>query len=90
MVCFLTVRGIWGEGLKEKVLVQDLRLGMYVYELDRPWIDTPFLFQGFHIESRDEIEELKKGNVGVAIVLAAVIIATGIVVAVTVMPTMAK
>ena len=34
----------------------------------------------------DEIEELKKGNVGVAIVLAAVIIASAIVVAVTVMP----
>jgi hypothetical protein len=46
--------------VKEKVLVQDLRLGMYVSELDRPWIDTPFLFQGFHIESHDEIEELKR------------------------------
>ncbi len=34
----------------------------------------------------DEIEELKKGNMGVAVVLAAVIIAMGIVVAVTVMP----
>jgi uncharacterized membrane protein YjfL (UPF0719 family) len=38
----------------------------------------------------DEIEELKKGNLGVAIILAAVILATGIVVAVTVMPTVAK
>ncbi|MHC4252164.1 MAG: DUF350 domain-containing protein [Planctomycetota bacterium] len=34
----------------------------------------------------DEIEELKKGNMGVAVVMAAVIIAMGIVVAVTVMP----
>jgi len=34
----------------------------------------------------DEIEELKKGNIGVAIVLAAVIIATGVVVALTIMP----
>ena len=34
----------------------------------------------------DEVEELKKGNIGVAIVMAAVIIATGIVVAVAVMP----
>ena len=34
----------------------------------------------------DEIEELKKGNIGVAVVLAAVIIAMGIVVAVTAMP----
>ena len=34
----------------------------------------------------DEIEELKKGNVGVAIVLAAVIVSMGVVVAVTVLP----
>jgi len=38
----------------------------------------------------DEIEELKKGNIGVAIVLAAVILATAIVVAVAVMPEAAK
>jgi uncharacterized membrane protein YjfL (UPF0719 family) len=38
----------------------------------------------------DEIEELKRGNIGVAIVLAAVIIATGIVVAVAIMPAVAK
>lgn len=34
----------------------------------------------------DEMEELKKGNMSVAVVLAAVIISMGIVVAVTVMP----
>ena len=34
----------------------------------------------------DELEELKKGNVAVAVVLAAVIVAMGIVVAITVMP----
>ena len=34
----------------------------------------------------DEIEELKKGNMGVAVVMAAVIVAMGIVVAITVMP----
>jgi uncharacterized membrane protein YjfL (UPF0719 family) len=34
----------------------------------------------------DEMEELKKGNIGVAIVLAAVILAMGAVVAVTIMP----
>lgn len=33
---------------------------MFVYELDRPWIDTPFLFQGFLIESQDEIDTLKQ------------------------------
>jgi uncharacterized membrane protein YjfL (UPF0719 family) len=38
----------------------------------------------------DEMEELKKGNIGVAIVLAAVILATAIVVAVTVLPEAVK
>jgi uncharacterized membrane protein YjfL (UPF0719 family) len=38
----------------------------------------------------DEIEELKKGNLGVAIILAAVILATGIVVAVAIMPAAPK
>jgi len=38
----------------------------------------------------DEIEELKKGNIGVAIVLAAVILATAIVVAVAIMPETAR
>lgn len=33
---------------------------MYVSRLDRPWRETPFLFQGFHIVDKSEIEELKK------------------------------
>ncbi|HET6725620.1 MAG TPA: HD domain-containing phosphohydrolase [Gammaproteobacteria bacterium] len=43
-----------------KLKVQDLKPGMYVAELDRPWLDTPFLFQGFTIRSEDEIEELSR------------------------------
>ncbi|MDH3513744.1 MAG: HD-GYP domain-containing protein [Gammaproteobacteria bacterium] len=44
--------------MKKKIFVQDLRPGMYVSELDRPWRETPFLFQGFEIETNDQIEEL--------------------------------
>ena len=44
---------------RKKIPVSELRLGMYVTELDRPWLDTPFLFQGFPITSSDQIEELK-------------------------------
>jgi putative nucleotidyltransferase with HDIG domain len=33
---------------------------MYVAELDRPWLGTPFLFQGFEIRSPAEIDELKR------------------------------
>jgi len=30
-----------------RINIQDLTVGMYVSELDRPWLETPFLFQGF-------------------------------------------
>ena len=33
---------------------------MYVSSLDRPWLDTPFLIQGFIIKDPDEILLLKK------------------------------
>lgn len=36
---------------KKQIPVGELRPGMYVAELDRPWLDTPFLFQGFPIMS---------------------------------------
>jgi HD-GYP domain-containing protein (c-di-GMP phosphodiesterase class II) len=36
-----------------------LAIGMYVIELDRPWLDSPFLFQGFEIKNTDEIAQLK-------------------------------
>jgi HD-GYP domain-containing protein (c-di-GMP phosphodiesterase class II) len=45
---------------KKRIPVEDLRFGMYVLELDRPWLGTPFLFQGFPIVSDDQIKELKK------------------------------
>ncbi len=44
--------------MKKKIPVQDLRPGMYVSELDRHWRETPFLFQGFEIESDEQIEEI--------------------------------
>lgn len=33
---------------------------MYVIELDRPWLGTPFLFQGFPITDDEQIKALKK------------------------------
>ncbi|OGI50022.1 MAG: hypothetical protein A3E57_05590 [Candidatus Muproteobacteria bacterium RIFCSPHIGHO2_12_FULL_60_33] len=45
---------------KRKLEVQQLKLGMYVRELDRPWRETPFLFQGFEISSQNEIRELQR------------------------------
>jgi len=46
--------------MKIKIPVGDLRPGMYVTALDRNWLDTPFLFQGFEITSEEEINELKR------------------------------
>src|SRR5687767_98920 len=43
-----------------RVEVDNLRIGMYVAELDRPWLETPFLFQGFPVRSAEDIDELKK------------------------------
>lgn len=45
---------------KRKVAVAELELGMYVAELDRPWVDSPFLFQGFVIESEEDLEKLRE------------------------------
>lgn len=33
---------------------------MYVAALDRPWTDTPFMFQGFHLRTDQQLETLKK------------------------------
>ena len=43
-----------------KVSTRDLHVGMFVAQLDRPWTETPFLFQGFYIHHTDEIEELRR------------------------------
>ena len=43
-----------------KLGTQDLKVGMYVAELDRPWLDTPFLMQGFLIRTPDHIETVRE------------------------------
>jgi HD-GYP domain-containing protein (c-di-GMP phosphodiesterase class II) len=43
---------------KMRLAVSELKLGMYVAELDRPWEGTPFLFQGFTIETEQELQAL--------------------------------
>ena len=46
--------------VKKKIGVQNLRLRMYVSELDRPWIESRFLFQGFEIRTQEELDELAR------------------------------
>jgi len=44
---------------KVRVESSDLAIGMYVCELDRPWLDSPFLLQGFYIKDDDDIQTLR-------------------------------
>lgn len=41
-----------------KVAASQLQVGMYVVELDRPWLETPFLTQGFDIRHRSEVAKV--------------------------------
>lgn len=43
----------------QKVFADDLQLGMFVSGIDRPWRETPFPIQGFHIENREQLEKLQ-------------------------------
>jgi len=44
----------------KKIPSDSLQLGMYVSSLDRPWVETPFMFQGFELQDQEEIDELKR------------------------------
>lgn len=46
--------------MEQKVNIPYLKIGMYISNLDRPWIDTPFLLEGFHIETEKDITTLSK------------------------------
>ncbi|MEW5889898.1 MAG: DUF3391 domain-containing protein [Pseudomonadota bacterium] len=43
-----------------KVPVARLNHGMFVHELDRPWLDTPFALQGFLIRDEDQVQRLRQ------------------------------
>jgi len=43
-----------------EIPVEELTFGMYVTRLDRPWTETPFVFQGFVVKSEKQIDVLKK------------------------------
>jgi len=46
--------------MKMKTSVSDLEIGMYIDELDRPWIESPFMFQGFLLTENEHMEQLRK------------------------------
>ncbi|MFZ5512281.1 MAG: DUF3391 domain-containing protein, partial [Pseudomonadota bacterium] len=43
-----------------KVPVARLAEGMFVHELDRPWLDTPFALQGFLIQDEGQVQRLRQ------------------------------
>jgi len=38
----------------------EVKLGMFVAELDRPWLGTPFLTQGFIVSSLPEVKQTRE------------------------------
>lgn len=41
-----------------KIHISELKIGMFVSKLDRDWLETPFLMQGFVVESLDDIDTI--------------------------------
>lgn len=55
-----SVDGDKKDEFKKKIHSMDIQKGMYVKQLDRPWIETPFMFQGFSIKTDEQVAELQK------------------------------
>lgn len=43
-----------------EISVDQLTFGVYISKLDRPWTETPFVFQGFVLKSDKQLDVLKK------------------------------
>lgn len=43
----------------QKVFAEELQVGMFVSGIDRPWRETPFPIQGFHIDNREQLDKLQ-------------------------------
>lgn len=44
---------------RENIAASELELGMFVSDLDRPWLDTPFMLQGFLLEEQKQIDLIR-------------------------------
>ncbi|MCC7257231.1 MAG: HD-GYP domain-containing protein [Gammaproteobacteria bacterium] len=45
---------------RTKIDTANLERGMYVAQLDRPWLETPFIFHGFEVREDSELKLLRK------------------------------
>jgi putative nucleotidyltransferase with HDIG domain len=51
------------QGVSKEIVeipTEQLRTGLYISRLDRPWTDTPFLFQGFVVENDEQLQTLRR------------------------------
>lgn len=48
---------------RKRIPLAQLQLGMYVVELDQPWLKTPFFSHSRHIKNGDDIELLAKHGI---------------------------
>jgi len=46
--------------MKKEVPVDQLEFGVFVSDLDRPWTETPFMYQGFILSNDQQLAALKK------------------------------
>ncbi len=46
--------------MKKRVSIENLAFGMYIAELDRPWAETPFAFQGFFLKTEAQLDVLRQ------------------------------
>jgi len=44
---------------KETIHVNSIELGMFVADLDRPWLDSPFMLQGFLVDDEKQIKQIQ-------------------------------
>ncbi|NOS90236.1 MAG: HD-GYP domain-containing protein [Methylococcaceae bacterium] len=43
-----------------KINVEDLQVGMYVSQLDKPWLESNFIYQGFELKNQADINAVKQ------------------------------
>jgi HD-GYP domain-containing protein (c-di-GMP phosphodiesterase class II) len=46
--------------MRKQVSVEELEFGVFIAELDRPWTETPFMFQGFVLNDDKQLATLKQ------------------------------
>jgi len=46
--------------MEKKIAADQVTYGMFVCRLDRPWLETPFLLQGFYVMNDEDISALKE------------------------------